>query len=80
MSDVKTVFSVRIYPHPSKRKEGPRNEKLEVPGYGQQAATIADKHYREQGLRATKVLAGFVIDGQTVEADLTSPYDKPSKR
>lgn len=74
MSSVKTVFSVKIYPHPSKRKQGPRVETISSPGYGHDAAAV-DKFYSEQGLKMTKVLKGFEIDDNFVEADLTSLFD-----
>jgi len=80
MSNVKTVFKVKIYPHPSKRKNGIKEENLEVPGYGNEAASLADKYYKEQGVKSTKVLVGFNIDEKFVKADLTSPYDKPTRK
>ena len=76
MYNVKTVFKVHVYPHPSKRKNGVTNETIESPGYGHNAAAAVDKYYADQGLKTTKVLAGFVINDKFVEADLTSPYEQ----
>lgn len=80
MSKVFTVFHVRIHPHPSKRKAGITNETVKIPGYGQQSARLVDEHYKENGQRATKVLAGFEIDDKFVEVDLSGPYDNKTTK
>jgi hypothetical protein len=71
MYDIKTIFKVRVHPHPSKRK-AITNETVESPGYSHDAAQAVDNMYKATGQRTTKVLAGFSINGRFVQASLKS--------